>query len=339
MKIDRKDFLSKLSELFIATDKDRIGNSDCFIFNDGKIHTSNVLISGQTDFDYDGSCSVNAKRLKDVVSNCTTDEITLDFQESKLKVVSGKFKTLINYTNYEADPKVFANNWTEATDQLINALTKCAAITSNVKNLMDSSISLVHITDKFIEASDKFQLFYYENKTDVKEALVSGKLLATVLKFYITHYNFTKNDLRLLTNNNVILSILLSSKSTYTDSVSNLFSKENTLGTYQIEDTDVLIKAIQRVSLMAHKADNTQNKMVKVQISPGKFVFSGVSDVGTAMEIVKVPHKLKEDVFFTCPDYLTNALTEVSNIKIKDNCVFMHGDNHKRIIAIQRDNL
>jgi DNA polymerase III sliding clamp (beta) subunit (PCNA family) len=334
MKINRKEFLDKLKELYVATDTEPLLNSDCFIFDQNKIFTSTIMLMAQTDFDNDIQCAVKAKKLVDIISHCPTDEIQLDFQENKLRVVSGKFKSTVNYTEYEAEPKPLSPKFTEVSDGLLNALKSCAAITSSTSNFLDDTGALIHVTDKYIEASDTYQILYYQLDIDTKDSVISGKLLSPILKFYWTHYQFTKSVLVIKTNNDVIFSLSLNQKK-YEPYVQQLLEKETKKNAQELSNIDTMIDAINRAALFAVKADNTQNKLIKIQIVPNKFVFSGLNfSVGSAIEYVKVKHSLPDTEFTTSPIYLINGLKEATHIKIKDNYIVLFGENSKRIISI-----
>lgn len=340
MFIKKEDFLPVLKELEVATDADKAMNSNCFIFEDGYIHASNVLITGQYKFDDNvPNCAIVAKRLIEIISKCPRSEVRLEFQADKLRIISGKFKGTLTYNTIEADSfkKIKATKWEEASDLLVHALTQCASITQNASNFNDSSLSLVHITDKYVESSDSFQIFHYDVPINTTETLISGTLLAKVLKFYPIQYNFTKTHFQIVTNNNVILSILGSTKATYQDHIHKTIKEQNTLGSHQLENTDSLIDAIQRTSILAKKSQGSTFKLLKIQIVPNGFILIGENEAGMAREVVKMKHKIPEQIFITGAEFLVNALKEAVNIKFTDNFIFMHTDNHKRIIGIQRE--
>jgi len=339
MFIKKEEFLPVLKELEVATDADKAMNSNCFIFEDGYIHASNVLITGQYKFEGVPHCIIPAKRFIEIISKCPGSEIRMEFQSDKLRIISGKFKSTLTYVINESDPfrKINTTKWNKTSDQFVHALVQCSSITQNNSNFNDSSLSLVHITDTYVESSDSFQIFHYDVLVDTTDSLISGNLLAKVLKFYPTHYNFTRTHFQILTNNNVVLSILGSTKATYQDHIHNTIKEQNTLGSHQIENPDSLIKAIQRTSILAQKAQGSNFKLLKIQIVPNGFILTGEDDTGTSREVVKTKHKIPDQTFVTGAEFLTSALKETTKIKITDNFIFMHNDNHRRIIGIQRE--
>ena len=174
MRIDRKKFLDRLSiaSLGLST-RGLVEQSDCFIFDDGKIKT------------YSGSVMVVVKGLKgikgavipDVLINLLKkiddEQVDVSQDQAGQLVVEGQNKkaTIATESEIRLDLSEIPSpgEWSPAVEGVMSQLRR-AAQTCGLDESWGAA-TCVHVTKKAIEASDNFRLFRWNGKTGFKNEM------------------------------------------------------------------------------------------------------------------------------------------------------------------------
>ena len=168
MKTKVSDFLEVLKNLKVAVDsRQRIEQTDKFIFNNNVIYTFNDNIAVQTFLDTGITGAIDSKLLFNFINKLSkNEEIELEQQESSLFIKYGKsnqaeFKLEEIKLQLDIDKP---ENWKELPEdfkQAVNTVSKAVS-----KNLAVPVLACIHWKDNILESCDNFRVLQWELGTN-----------------------------------------------------------------------------------------------------------------------------------------------------------------------------
>lgn len=348
MILKRKELVEKLTELKMATGKIGLPFSAHIAYNPkfdkGYLYATNMSsILAYTQIETEALLEtgfiVEAKSLLEVIKSCPGNTVELTIDGKTLKISSNKYTTNLNITtDMEQYPEINHTFDEEeahpASVDFIKALNVCIKIAATAKEY-DPVLRYVHLTGDRVEATDGYRAVCYSIKTHTDDALIPALQIENILKKNLTHYCFTKNEFLFKTDNDVVFSIAQGSD-TYGDRVYEITHNVDISKAMTITNTQDIIDAINRVSIMAETFEGNKNKRGKFRFSKGQLKIMGECEMGSAFEIVEVDYVGKNVQFITTPQFIVDALEEKTQIVITENSLFLFNPSYKCAIVIQQ---
>lgn len=209
MKIDRKQLLAVLEAASAGLSKRAIiEQSNCFVFQGGKVHTFNDEVAIRSDFSLDVEGAVQADPLLALLRKMSEDELELEIVEEGLQLKGDSRRATVKmeqdvHLPIEAveDP----GKWKQIPEGVLDALEAAASCCS-----MDDShfvLTCVHVGPERIESSDDSQIFHCPMTTGIKtDALLRREAIRTVVSLKVTHWSETENWLHFKDKEGLVVS-------------------------------------------------------------------------------------------------------------------------------------
>lgn len=181
MRVNREQLLAVLDSVSPGlSEKEYLEQSSCFVFKEGVIQTFNDEISCRMDSGLaEVSGAVSAKKLLEVLRKLKEDELDVRVERDKL-AVEGQGRT----ARFALEAEVFLpvehveapGEWRELPPDFLDAaqlVQSCAG-----RDETQFELTCVHVSPKWLEASDGCQLIRYVLNTGVEEAYLLRRAAA-----------------------------------------------------------------------------------------------------------------------------------------------------------------
>lgn len=185
--INRSEFLQQLESVQpgLAPKKGIMEQSKCFVFEKGTLKTFNGEICCKCKSVEELHGAVRADKILEVLRMMTDKEIDL-IQSDKKLTIKGKNKR----TTLAIDPEILLDTshvekpgeWHKLEKDFVEAVEMCNSCTSSkVYDEMFFKLTFIHITPKYMEASDNIQMVRYRQRVPIKAPiLIRGSSLRQV---------------------------------------------------------------------------------------------------------------------------------------------------------------
>jgi len=338
--IKKGDVIPVLKELSYATlKKDSFEGTTAFCFDGGMIRASNFKIDAQSEsfLETDQPLCINAKLLQDTISKCPTEDIKVKIESNTLHIHSGRFKSKLNMFSPDFLFRDINPGQTFIIEpELWDGIIDCATVANMTDDL---TLSSVHITSDYIEASNQYQTVSYNNRfeTDI-DALVPSKSLLSLR-------NIKPKSISFIKDRTLIINTELSRFSLGLNQFDEKYNAGVHIGVAQAHLVkgqvikpvvkEGLINAIERLNSLAGEKEYIKGKILDIDVKPGRFVLSVKSRKGSAEEIVKFKHKFKIIKLHTFLEFLLSGLikTETPSISFLNNQVLIKNDYRTHLMS------
>jgi len=177
--IDREKLIRTLEAVQPGlSNKDIVEQSSCFVFQNGMVHTFNDEIACSLATDVKITCAVQAVTLLELLKRLPDKAVEISVTEHELKIKGKRRKAGVRMEkdillpiDKISSPKESA--WTTLHDDFCEALSVVRQCTGKDEGAF--ALTCVHITPKFIESCDSYQITRFKMKTRFKESILIRK--------------------------------------------------------------------------------------------------------------------------------------------------------------------
>jgi len=184
MLVHRKEFVSKLEEVFPAIGGGFIPEYDCFHFRDKLVQATDgmIKISAELENNTDLDCCVPAEPLLRLLKSLDDDEVEISCNGKELLVKAGKVQGLIMIRGKAAIdvfslPKIEP---VECYDDLVTGLSLCSIVTS--KDSAAGSLGGVLVNESELFGTDAYRLARWplKYKLDGVKCIIPSKFIKII---------------------------------------------------------------------------------------------------------------------------------------------------------------
>lgn len=302
MKINREEFLKQLEAVFPGVAKREVlEQSSCFVIEDGTITTFNDEVACTIATTLDITGAVAAAPLMAILGKLLEDEVDVTSDGKELQINGKRKKTHITLEakiTLPRDKIEKPTKWKVLDPEFCNALSIVIQCASD----NDGSFPLccVHFTDKFIEATDNYQLTRYRIETGLPEdcdIIIKKQSIRAVGTLGMTEMCKTKHWLHFKNPSGLILSVRLD-KAEYHD-LDIPLQMENGVPTTL---PGGLAEAVARAEVFS--AETTENNLIRIDLVPGKLRLRGTGKSGRHEELKTVNYDGDAISFMISPKIL-----------------------------------
>lgn len=304
--------------------KELIQQSNCFIFQEGRVLTYNDEISVSTPFDADFTCAVPAAPLMSVLSKFKGDTVEMNVVDGELKLNCGKAKTGIKIHADITIPLgavVPPETYHAANPDLPLALGMVAH--SCGKDTSRYTLTCVHVSPSHVEACDGFQATRYSLKTEGLDLLIPQTAAKHLSGLKISEVG-TNNGWMFCKSGELTFACR-----TYQEEYPSLDAFMNNKGE-PITLPSVILSSLEGASCFA----DIENKAIKIEIKDGKVTVKAENDAGWFEEQSAEVEYTGEKTILINPLFLATLLKHGSNCELSDNALIMRNDCFSHIAAL-----
>lgn len=332
MKVEKAEFLGKLQSVSSGLmPKGIIEQGNTFVFKDGNIYTYNDEVSCLVPSGLEPSIlgAVMAGPLLALLGALEEEELDVEFEKTRM-LVTGKNRR----ANYKLQQSILLplsnvdkpKEWKKLPEGFSEGLAlvqECAGT-----NRKEFGLMCIHITDKWMEACDRFQMARYLCKLPVEEGLLVPKnSIKGIVQLGMTSFSVTDSWVHF--RNPTKLQIACRKYADDYKDMSAYFNKEKGK---QIVFPKGLVEASSRAEIFS-KEDADDNK-IQVEIRPDKIKIKGMGISGEYYEIKKLQYQGPNRMFRISPKILVTIVDRHTECTITDREVRADVDKFSYIAAL-----
>jgi DNA polymerase III sliding clamp (beta) subunit (PCNA family) len=334
--MNRQLLLTALNELIPGLAlTELVDSSSDYIFLKNKIATFNDEIYARINFKHEINGTINGKRLIQLLSRITKENIDLQIIDNTLILKAGRTKaTLIVkplislLLNDIEQPK----NWSNIKNSFNADLYLASTCTS--KDLSRPILTCVHIKDNgIIEAADGQQAIQIKNNSLLKnEFLLSNKIIAQLSKFQLTNIAIGNSYVHFKTNTTKFSCRMYKEKYPDLKDIFNIKGKELVL-------PKKLNEVINRARVFT-LSPTILNELVTLKFEKDLLFVKAQNEYGKFEESIKVKHNLKNDLEFQVQPQVLQRMLSKDHLECmyNNNKLCFQSDNWKYIIYLHINN-
>jgi hypothetical protein len=318
VRVDREKFLQDLESVQPGlSQKEIVEQSSCFIFKDGKVMTFNDEIACRRTTAVKMTGAVSAAPLISLLQKLTNEEIEIEPKESSLLVKAKNKRASIRMEKeilLPMDAIETPKEWKPLPEDFIEAIDltqQCAS-----EDASNFAICCIHITPKYLEATDNFQLTRYKIKTGVKEnVLVKQNSIKHIVQLGMSEFCETESWMHFRNKQSGLYFTCRRWVEEFPDMTEFLQVEGDSLKIPKgIGDT------VDKAEIFS--SEDPDKNEVEVEIRPGKMRIKGKGQSGWYQEMKSLQYSGKPLVFHISP----KLLVQVSN---RANECFVSADRLK----------
>ena len=306
MRLKREQLLHRLQQVSpgIAS-REILEQSASFVFSKGKIVTFNDEILCEADFDCGVEGSVHATPLLNLLGKMADEDVEISANESDF-LVTGKNsragvrmnkEILLPYDSVEAPGK-----WHPLHGEFNEAIEVVQGSAS--KDDLNFNLTCIHLSPKYIEASDGYQLTRYIIATGLEhDCLIKKDSAKNFVGLGMTQVSEGKNWIHFRSNDMRIACRRWVQEYIDLDEVINFTGKKTTL-------PGGLAEAVDKAEVFS--TDNASENLVLIQIKQGKLRLKGEGAHGWYEERKKIEYD-GDPISFMIPPRLLAEVTKRTN--------------------------
>jgi DNA polymerase III sliding clamp (beta) subunit (PCNA family) len=298
-----------------------VEQSSCFVFKDGRVVTYNDEVACSNTCCLDAVGAVQAEPLLAILQKLPEEEIEVTTEDGELRIrgksrraglhMEAEITLPVDSIEVPADWKTLCDGFAEA----ISIVQTCAG-----KDESKFCLTCVHITPKYIEACDNYQVSRYRMKTRFTEdALVRRNSIKHIVSLGFTEFCETKNWLHFRSGEGLVLSCRRFLED-FPD-ISGMLAGSGT----PISLPKGLADAADAANVFSSEGAEDDDQ-VAITLSPGKVRVKGVGVTGWYSETKKVQYDGEELQFLISPKLLIQLVREHSECEVGSNRLRVTGD-------------
>jgi DNA polymerase III sliding clamp (beta) subunit (PCNA family) len=317
MRINREYLLHKLQQVSPGlASREIVEQSASFVFNEGSIATFNDEVLCIADLECDIVGAVHAAPLSSLLSKLAEDELDISSNGSELLVKGKRSRSgirmqkdiLLPISSVELPDD---SSWSDLHGEFVEALT----IVEGSASKDDSTFNLtcIHVSPKYLEACDGYQLTRYKLKTGItNECLIKRDAAKSLIGSSVNQVSEGKNWIHFRGKE-----IRISFRKWIQDYVdlSQLISARGQKTTLP----GGLAEAVDKAEIFS--ADNSVRNEVTVQIRQGRLRLKGEGGHGWYEERKKIEYTGEPISFMISPKLLTEITKRTNDCEITRGCL------------------
>jgi len=332
-EINRELFLSQLESTGPALSvKEVVEQSSCFVFRKGRVFTFNDEMACSCRCELKGvEVAVQGRPLIDILRKLPEERIGIEIGDGKFIVKGKRRKASIRMEEeilmgIEAVniPKAKSSSWKELPVEFCDAVESVCPCAS--KNESTFSLTCVHVSPKWIEACDNFQISRYPLKTGLKGSLlVRHEAIRHVGESVMNKWAVDNGWIHFRNDEKLTISCRQ-----YLEEFPDLTHLIKTSG-----DSITLPKSLTEASSRA-EIFTVGNETDDIQISlmSGKIKVSGEGSGGTFTEILKTDYSGESFKFTISPKILSKIVTQHHDCEINETALKASGGKFTYVTSL-----
>lgn len=332
MRVDREAFLQQLQLIQPGlAPREIIEQSQCVVFQSGYAYTYNdevaCCIESVLGDEVEGA--VTAKPLIDILGKLPEDEVTIDFEETKM-VVRGKRKRTTIELKSEIqlpidkieEPEEW-NDLPESFSDAVNLVESCAS-----DDAARFVLTCVHLCPQWIEAFDNYKLARHQLDLPVSQSvLIKRDSLRHIISLGMQEMAETDNWVHFSGPSGLFYSCRR-----HLDEYHDLSKVFKVSGGVRTALPKGLLQASERAEVFS--SDNADRNEVKVELQGGKIRITGESAIGSHQEIQDIAYKGEPLGFYISPKLLRDICDRYEDCLISDKRLKVDGGNFTFITCL-----
>lgn len=321
-RINRIELMRSLQmvEPGLAQRKELVEQSKCFVFKDGEVITFNDEIACRSQTKLKLTGAVPAKPLLALLNKLAVDEVDIELKGDELSVGKGRQQAFFRLEKEITLPIDSAEKpgtkWLPIHDRFAEAVDlvqECAG-----RDESKFAFTCVHLTPKWIEATDDNQLTRFKLKTGVREnCLIRRDSIKHVTGIEVVEFNETDTWIHFRNSDGLVMSCRR-----YLEEYPELDSIIDFNGT-----AATLPKKLGKAAEIAEVfTSESENKEVRVDMRAGKARIMGVGSSGYYREISDIDYTGPNICFMISPKLLKELTSKYNDCEISDEKMKIQGD-------------
>lgn len=318
-----------------------IEQSSCYVFRPNPIKEGTGLIltfndeiacSVESPFDFQGA--VQASPLLTLLHKMTEDTVDLENGDAELRVYGKSRRAGIRMeaeVTLPVEKVERPKKWKPLPDGFIEAVKMtCQCVGKDESKFV---ATCVHLTPKWIEASDSYQITRYRISTDLsaESVMVRGQSIKQAMDVGVTHFCETPNWIHFRNDSKLVLSCRRHLEE-YID-LSPFLKVE---GTEPLVLPKGLTEACEKAGIFS--VDNAAGEdLVTVRLKKNKLVVKGEGVLGWFRETKKVTYKGRELSFMVSPLILSEIVKRMSECEISEEKLKVKGDKWVYVSCLSQE--
>lgn len=306
LRLKREKFLHKLQQVSpgLAT-REILEQSASFVFKDGKIITFNDEILCIAEYDCGITGSVHAGPLIALLNKLADEEVEVQAGENELLVTGKQSRAGVRMNKEVLLPTESveeATTWKPLDAEFNESLEVVQGSAS--KDDLHFNLTCIHLSPKFVEACDGFQMTRYNLKTGLShDCLIKRDSAKNLIGLGVTQVCEGKNWIHFKSDDLRISCRRWVQEYKDLDDLINFTGKKTTL-------PGGLAEAVDKAEIFS--VDNASENLVLVQIKSGKLRLKGEGAHGWYEERKKIAYE-GEPISFMIPPRLLAEITKRTN--------------------------
>ena len=339
MKLTAKDLVKLLEPLKLGNGKLSTGiQSGYVVVSDNIAYTfsgdiyAQITLPDTMQFGGPEEGCTPYKSLVDMIKKYDGKEVTINVQDNKLVIASGRSRTRLTWETDVCVPRGVVGDpidtaWKPLPKYFATAIKECEEVVDVRREC--SLLSTVHVTPSFIEAASPARVVRCKCALDIEQDfLFNAGQLSTLFDYPLTEYQVVDPRWFFVRGNNIMFGIPMHFEP-YLEEMDALFSKPGK--TFILDGVSVSdIKLAQAIL--------DKGKQLNVTIKDGKCVISGVGYCGSHLVEADVDTQL-DDSFSISPVDLCHILDRTTVCTLGEKTLGIETDDLKYIATIERKNL
>lgn len=316
-----------LSVMTIAAGSDRnveTGNNIYFTGDKMALFSGDVFITKPMETDFTGG--VDASLLEGVVDKYGTNEIEIARQENELIVKRKRSISKLVVNDNSQFPKIEfteENDWRKIPADFNVLIDQACQLTSN--NFNEPTKTCIHMTGRYMEASDGFHFGIFKMKGHIQDDLFIRKDFVKILtKFEPSEYRLSGSWICFQNAKKYFLAIRKVAVPDYPN-LTELF--EQSQGEMEIELPDKVISSLERAELFLRN-EVEFDRFIRMEAAGGKITISTETKAGSYRDRISAPEGIEFNILIN-PKYLVEMLFYINKLSIGERAISCETKNVK----------
>ncbi len=333
--VNREKLIATLSSVIAGlARRENVEQSTCFVFRKGKVYTFNeeVMCSAECKVGFDGA--VTAAPFLTLLDRMSEETVDLEAEDNNLRIVGKNreatllFDTKISLPISQVEePK----SWSKLPSKFVDAIKLVKGCCS--ANDLKFELTCVHITKRFIEASDNVQCARFDLKMKVKkDFLIRADAADFLVNADLTEFSESKQWVHFRSPSGRVLSCRR-----YMDKYpdySPVFEKLEGLTKFKIPSG--LAQAVDKARIFTSAMDSATSgrELLSISMKPGKLTLKGSGTIGSYRETQKIKYSGEELSFAVSPATFREIVSHHSKAYLNKQKLSVVGNDWRMVFCL-----
>lgn len=320
MQIGREELLRSLDAVSPGLSKSElVEQSNCYVFEEGRVQTYNDEVACTIKSPLKITGAVDAEPLKNLLSKLKEEFINMEQENGEL-LVKGKGRRAGIRCQHEIRLPIGnvekAGDWQKLPEDFTEAIEIVSG--SAGKNDSEFVLTCIHLTPKWVEASDDYQITRYKIKTGLKaNILVRANSLKSVIGLDMTEFSESQSWIHFRNPAGLIYSCRR-----YVEAYPDLTPLLKVEGTKTILPPG-LMEAVDKAQVFS--SEDIQVNQVTIQLQAERLLLEGRGVNGWYQEMKKITYDGEPMKFVISPRLLEEILKRTNECLITDRRLVIDG--------------
>jgi len=331
MEINRKELKTALEIVKPGlAGNDTIEQTTSFCFINGHVVTYNDEISVRYPIDVDIEGAVNASELYGFINKVSCDEITIEIEDSELRLKAGKSKAGLTLESKIVLPIKDIGDideWNKLPKDFLKSVDFARAACS--KDSTRAILTCINVKDNIVQGADNHRIARTEldDTVNVNEFLIPSHVAGTVVQLKPIRIAESDGWIHFKTKNHAIISCRV-----FDDEYVNTEKLLKITGD-SITFPDAMSEILEKASVFGNNSSLLQSA-ITIDLQSKKLIVSSKSESGWFEEKARVEYS-GEPIKFSIALYVLNDILERTNkATISGNKLLFEADNWKYLTML-----